>query len=71
MTDQLKKLPQAVKISRKTLRIVKQNIVFALTVKFLILLLGAFGLANMWFAVIADVGVSILAILNSMRAFQL
>lgn len=70
MTDQLKKIPQAVKISRKTLRIVKENIVFALAVKFLILLLGAFGFASMWFAVIADVGVSILAILNSMRAFR-
>lgn len=71
MTDQLKKIPQAVKISRKTIRIVKENIVFALTVKFLILLLGAFGFASMWFAVIADVGVSILAILNSMRAFRI
>jgi len=71
MTDQLEKLPQMLKISRKTIRIVKENIVFALTIKFLILLLGALGLANMWFAVIADVGVSILAIINSMRAFKI
>lgn len=70
MTDQLKKLPEMLRISRKTLRIVKENIIFALTIKFVILLLGALGIASMWFAVIADVGVSILAILNSMRAFK-
>ena len=57
-------------ISRKTLRIVKQNIVFALAVKAVVLLLGAIGVANMWEAVFADVGVSVLAILNSMRVMK-
>lgn len=71
MTDQLKKLPEMVRISHKTLRIVKENIILALTIKFIILLLGALGFASMWFAVVADVGVSIFAILNSMRAFKL
>lgn len=70
MTDQLQKIPEAIKISRKTLKIVKENIIFAISVKLIILILGAFGFANMWFAVLSDVGVSILAILNSMRAFK-
>ena len=70
MDDDLRRLPQAIRIARKTLRIVKQNIVFALTVKFLILILGALGLANMWLAVFGDVGVSVIAILNSMRALR-
>ena len=56
--------------SRKTLRIVRQNIVFALGVKGLVLLLGAFGYATMWAAVFADVGVAFLAILNAMRCLQ-
>lgn len=59
------------KISRKTLRIVRQNIVFALAVKALVLILGALGMANMWEAVFADVGVSVIAILNSMRALKI
>ena len=67
MDDDLKKLPVAVRIARKTLRIVRENIVFALVVKFLVLILSAVGLANMWWAVFADVGVSVIAILNSMR----
>ncbi len=67
MDDDLKKLPVAVRIARKTLRIVRENIVFALAVKFLVLILSAVGVANMWWAVFADVGVSIIAILNSMR----
>ena len=67
MDDDVKKIAAVVKIARKTLRIVKQNIVFALGVKALVLLLGAFGAANMWEAVFADVGVSVIAILNSMR----
>lgn len=71
MTDQLKRLPEMLCISRKTLRIVKENIILALAIKFIILAFGALGIANMWFAVIADVGVSILAILNSMRAFKI
>ena len=67
MDDDLKKLPVAVRIARKTLRIVRENIVFALAVKFLVLILSAVGVANMWWAVFADVGVSVIAILNSMR----
>lgn len=67
MDDDLKKLPVAVRIARKTLRIVRENIAFALAVKFLVLILSAVGVANMWWAVFADVGVSVIAILNSMR----
>lgn len=70
MTDNLSKLPEAVLISRKTINISWQNIVFALGTKGLILILGLFGFANMWLAVFADVGVAILAILNSMRALR-
>lgn len=70
MDDDVKKIASIVQISRKTLAIVKQNIVFALAVKALVLLLGAFGVANMWEAVFADVGVSVIAILNSMRALR-
>lgn len=70
MDDDIRKIASIVRISRKTMRIVKQNIVFALGVKALVLLLGAFGAANMWEAVFADVGVSVLAILNSMRTLQ-
>ena len=70
MTDEPSKIATAMKISRKTLRIVKQNIVFALFVKLVVLVLGAFGLTNMWGAVFADVGVSIIAILNAVRALK-
>lgn len=70
MDDDVQKIASVVKISRKTLRIVKQNIVFALGVKALVLILGACGMANMWEAVFADVGVSVIAILNSMRALK-
>ena len=70
MDDDLRKLPTAISIARKTLRIVKQNIVFALAVKFIILILGALGLANMWLAVFGDVGVSVIAILNAMRTLR-
>ena len=70
MDDDLRKLPTAIRIARKTLRIVKQNIVFALSVKFIILILGALGIANMWLAVFGDVGVSVIAILNSMRTLR-
>lgn len=70
MDDDIRKIAATVRISRKTLRIVKQNIVFALGVKALVLLLGALGMANMWEAVFADVGVSVIAILNSMRALK-
>ena len=70
MDDNPAKIAAAIGISRKTLRIVRENITFALGVKFLVLGLGAFGLANMWEAVFADVGVAFLAILNAMRALR-
>ena len=70
MDDQPSKIAAAIRLSRRTLRIVRQNIVFALGVKLLFLALGAFGLANMWEAVFADVGVSVIAILNATRALR-
>ena len=70
MDDKIEKLPQAIRLARKTLRIVRQNIVFALGIKFLVLLLTAFGYSNMWMAVFADVGVSVLAILNASRMLK-
>ncbi|WP_124100583.1 heavy metal translocating P-type ATPase [Ruminococcus sp. Marseille-P6503] len=71
MDDDPRKIAKAIDISRKTLRIVRQNIVFALGVKLAVLLLGALGMANMWEAVFADVGVSVIAIINAMRAMKL
>lgn len=70
MSDNLDRIPKAVKIARKTVRIAKENIVFALSLKFAVLALGAFGLANMWLAVFADVGVALLAILNATRVLK-
>lgn len=70
MTDEITKIVDAINISKKAMRIVKQNIVFALTIKILVLILGAVGIANMWLAVFADVGVSMLAILNSMKTLK-
>lgn len=70
MNDDISKIPQAIKISRKTMKIAKQNIVFALSVKVVILVLGALGISNMWFAVFADVGVSFIAVLNALRALK-
>lgn len=70
MDDDVRKIAAVVRCARKTLRIVKQNIVFALGVKALVLVLGAFGMANMWEAVFADVGVAVIAIMNSMRALK-
>ena len=67
MDDKPSRLATAVKIARKTMGIVRQNIGFALAVKFAILILGALGIADMWLAVFGDVGVLILAILNAMR----
>ena len=67
MNDNLDSISTAKKIARKTLRIVKENICFALGVKVLVLLLSAIGIANMWLAILADVGVSVIAILNAMR----
>ncbi|OUN84423.1 cadmium-translocating P-type ATPase [Flavonifractor sp. An52] len=70
MDDKPSKLAQAIAIARRTLAIVRQNIVFALGVKLLVLVLSALGLANLWEAVFADVGVSVIAILNAMRAMR-
>lgn len=70
MTDEPSKIAAAMRISRKTLRIVRQNIAFALGVKALVLVLGAFGIATMWAAVFADVGVAVIAILNAIRALR-
>lgn len=70
MTDEPSKIASVIRIARKTIRIANQNIVFALGVKFLVLILGALGYANMWAAVFADVGVSVIAILNAIRAMK-
>ena len=70
MDDRLSKIPTAIKIARKTLRIVKQNIAFALGIKLLFLLLGAIGIVTMWGAVFADTGVALIAIVNAMRALN-
>ena len=70
MDDKPSKLADAVKIARKTMSIVRQNIIFALAIKAAVLLLSAVGLANMWIAIFADVGVTIIAILNAMRAMK-
>ena len=70
MTDEPSKIVSAIKISKKTMRIVKQNIIFALVVKIAVLVLSAIGLSTMWEAVFADVGVSVLAIINSLRALR-
>lgn len=70
MTDEPSKIATVMRIARKTIRIANQNIVFALGIKFLVLILGAFGYANMWAAVFADVGVSVIAILNAIRAMR-
>ena len=70
MDDDPMKIAKAIRISRKCLRIVYENIIFSLGVKFLCLILGAFGLANMWAAIFADVGVMVLAVLNAIRALR-
>ncbi len=70
MDDKPSKVAEAVKISRKTMRLVYENIIFALVVKIVVLVLVALGLANMWLAVFADVGVSVIAVLNAMRALR-
>lgn len=71
MDDDVRKLPLAIEISQHTVGIAKQNIVFSLTVKFVIMLLGALGIAGMWLAVFADVGVLILAVLNATRTLRI
>lgn len=70
MTDEPARIATAMKISRKTMRIVKQNIIFALGIKAIVLILGAFGIASMWLAVFADVGVALIAILNAIRCLN-
>ncbi len=70
MTDEPSKLANAIKISKKTMQIVKENIIFAITVKILVLLLSAVGIATMWAAVFADVGVSVIAIINALRILR-
>ena len=70
MDDNPKKISLAIRIGRKTVRLAKENIWFALIVKLLVLVLGALGLVNMWAAVFADVGVAVIAIANSMRALR-
>ena len=70
MTDEPSKIVNAIKLSKKTMRIVKENIIFAIAIKVLVLILAAFGLSTMWEAVFADVGVSIIAIINALRALK-
>ena len=70
MTDEPSKIVNAIDLSKKTMRIVKQNIVFAISIKIIILILSALGLSTMWWAVFADVGVSILAIINALRVLN-
>ncbi|MPM30604.1 Cadmium, zinc and cobalt-transporting ATPase [bioreactor metagenome] len=70
MTDEPSKVAEAIRLSRKTLRIVRQNITLALAVKGVVLALGAAGIASMWAAVFADVGVAVLAILNAIRVLN-
>lgn len=71
MDDDVRKLAATVRIGRKTMRVVRENVTFALLVKFVILALGAFGYATMWLAVFGDVGVTVLAVLNAMRCLQM
>ena len=68
--DKLSSLIDAINISKKTLKIARENIIFSITIKILVLILSAFGIANMWMAVFADVGVTIIAVLNSMRTLK-
>ena len=70
MDDDPLKISKAIRISRKCLRIVYENIVFALGIKGLCLVLGAMGIANMWAAIFADVGVMVIAVLNAIRALR-
>ena len=71
MDDDPAKISLAMRIAIKTLRIVKENIVFALAVKLVCLVLGALGIANMWIAIFADVGVMVIAVVNATRALRL
>ena len=71
MNDDPSSIADAVKISRKTMTIVRENIIFALGVKALVLIFGALGLGGMWLAVLADVGVAVIAILNALRSSRI
>lgn len=71
MTDEPSKIAEAINVSKRTMKIVKENIIFALTVKVLVLILASLGIATMWAAVFADVGVSVLAILNALRILKI
>ena len=71
MDDKPSKIVKAILIAKKTMSIVKQNIIFALGIKALFLILGAFGIITMWGAVFADTGVALLAVLNSLRALKI
>ena len=70
MTDEHSKIAAAIEISKNTLKIAYQNIVFAISIKVIILILSTFGLASLWAAVFADVGVTFIAVLNAMRALS-
>ena len=70
MTDEPSKIATAMKTSKKTLKIANQNIVFAIGIKIIVLILSAFGIATMWTAIFADVGVTIIAVLNAFRALN-
>ena len=70
MTDEPSKIPLAIRISKKIIGIANQNIIFAISVKILILILSALGITNLWVAIFGDVGVTILAILNSFRTMR-
>ena len=70
MTDEPSKICDAIKISQKTINIVKQNIIFAIVIKIVVLCLSAIGLSTMWEAVFADVGVTLIAVLNSLRILR-
>jgi len=71
MTDDPEKISTSIKIARKTQKIVVQNIAFSLLIKAIVLVLTALGITNMWMAVFADVGVTIIAVLNAMRAMKM
>ena len=71
MDDKPSKIPLAIRIARRTLRIARQNVIFAIGVKISVLILAAIGIATMWMAVFADVGVTVLAVFNAMRALKI
>ena len=71
MTDEPSKISKAINLSKKTMRIVKQNIIFAIIIKIAVLILSALGISTMWEAVFADVGVSIIAIINALRMLKI